>query len=151
MQQITIQNRNTEAVRTLVAVTDLYRLHFSRDLVTDHIYSGAWNWSARGEFFGDWTVLYEFSDHTTGLSRRADMPQALEALGKRVSTPPTTLAPVSPCDPTAAHQADIAHISTVIGHEAADRGWCGDYERIVRVINRGLAVPMTDRYGNPIR
>jgi hypothetical protein len=44
-----------------------------------------------------------------------------------------------------AHRRDIETIGQALIREANDRGWCGDYDRIIESINSSLAVPLPAR------
>lgn len=48
-------------------------------------------------------------------------------------------------DPSEAHRADMAKISARLAQEARDRGWCGDYDRVIESLNETLTVPLTAR------
>jgi hypothetical protein len=45
----------------------------------------------------------------------------------------------------AAHEQDVATIGQALLREAADRGWCEDYDRMVETLNHDLQVPLETR------
>lgn len=158
MQAVTLTNA-TPTGRQLTSVIDFgdrdHIPHNFRDdhAVAHHVFDGHWRFEngPNGFFYDPWLVAYFFDDGTIGVSRREHIDQALEALGKQRAAAPLAGA-TGEVVITDAHRRDIAEISREIGRQARDRGWCGEYEAVLRGLNRRLAVPMTGRDGTvPVR
>lgn len=151
MEAITL----AEPVRTgrqLVSVVDFgSHIPDSRIDGIHHIFRGTtWEFDDGGWVVdGSWSVLFGFDDGSFGVTQTDHIDAALEALGKTRGTP-TSVGAADPQGITQAHRDDIARISAKIGEQAMRRGWCGEYETVLRDINRRMTVPMTDRHGQPV-